>query len=930
MTAKLSVRDLEIITHWSGHDPVQVEADPRLLEMGRLLIHDGLTEVYNRRYFLARLHAEVQEQQTVVVAMLDLDGFKQVNDTVGHEGGDRVLQALAGLLQSGLPGAVVARLGGDEFALLFSGQPIESVSLVVEQFVRGLPEHWLRLGFATDLRFSAGIAAWPADGSDVDGLMRAADRALYVAKRSMTRATVLARDLNAEVQGLNASRPVSALLVGRQPIRAAILRHLAEAERGRGGLLVLRGLAGSGKSLLLEEMAEKASELGWSVLRARNQGEAGSYSPLAQLLGDSSQTSSYVHIARQLEALVSRSGKTCLMIDDLPNADLLSLFALRRLAATLTRRKVMIVGTARIDEQLPLAWAGFQAEGAAAGWLASLEVGGLSEEETGLLAESWLGSPMHPEGLAVLHQHAGGTPIHAAALLQVWNGTGDLVPGPGGWTLRPEAGLAATGPLSRVMIRQIQQLPLEVRELVGLAAVLGTHLCRASLADLSGASSDDLTDWVDRAVQARVLRTDGQAGLGFTHPLLREAAVGCLSPQTRRFAHRLVAKRLEGVRSAPAAEVARHFAAAGMTARAFPYHVEAGELALGSHDTSWARHHFQAAWKALPISVGEAEYGGWYGRLGLRLATASRRNGDPRAGAGLCAEVLAHRSGLEPEQVVRLLLEQGESARQAGSIPEAEEAHREAVSLTGVGLSESLCLDVQVLGLRLAFLQAVTPEQIVTVRRLADEAQRLGKRRLQGELMTLLATLLLQRGDLEEAAKWNLKAVPLLPIGSGTEASMARLRAGLLAGTAATARRWFQQALLAAGATGETLVQARLLRLVGSLERGAGNWRAAWRYYEQAIQFTGQQGSAVERDRSVYELGILLVWSGAVTEGIAMTRSAADSAIARGDRISAIGARERLSQALMAAGRYPEALDALVLTRDWLPQIGRASCRERV
>jgi diguanylate cyclase (GGDEF)-like protein len=161
-----------------------------LREVEKAAMTDELTELPNRRMFLARLQDEVQALQrrggTLTTLMLDLDNFKQLNDTLGHDAGDELLR-LTGPRLAGAVGqdGLVARLGGDEFAILLEAncdrETVDSVAqTVLESFNQPLEVH----GLALRLTASLGIASFPQDARDADALLKCADVAMYEAKRS--------------------------------------------------------------------------------------------------------------------------------------------------------------------------------------------------------------------------------------------------------------------------------------------------------------------------------------------------------------------------------------------------------------------------------------------------------------------------------------------------------------------------------------------------------------------------------------------------------------------------------------------------------------------------------------------------------------------------------------------------------------------------
>ena len=149
--------------------------------------HDALTGLPNRTLFQARckqaLSAATRSGRMPVVLLLDLDDFKQVNDTLGHHFGDQLLVSMATRLREAVrPGDTVARLGGDEFALLLPDGGADAGTQVAGRIAGLLERPFLLDGISLDVETSIGIAtASPAD--KVLDLVRHADTAMYVAKK---------------------------------------------------------------------------------------------------------------------------------------------------------------------------------------------------------------------------------------------------------------------------------------------------------------------------------------------------------------------------------------------------------------------------------------------------------------------------------------------------------------------------------------------------------------------------------------------------------------------------------------------------------------------------------------------------------------------------------------------------------------------------
>ena len=121
----------------------------------------------------------------VSLALLDLDHFKEINDDFGHEAGDEVLRGLEGALTGSLPqDALVARLGGDEYAVALPETPAEGALILLEEIRAHFSSRPPGPRVPRRVALSVGIASRPPHASSVAELLRAADEALYRAKRS--------------------------------------------------------------------------------------------------------------------------------------------------------------------------------------------------------------------------------------------------------------------------------------------------------------------------------------------------------------------------------------------------------------------------------------------------------------------------------------------------------------------------------------------------------------------------------------------------------------------------------------------------------------------------------------------------------------------------------------------------------------------------
>lgn len=149
--------------------------------------HDVLTGLCNRIRFEDRLQHAItrarRENRTFALLFLDLDGFKEINDTYGHHKGDEVLVTIAQRLSGVLRDSdSTARMGGDEFAALLEGDiSTGDARAVAEKIITAIDTPLP--GLALSVSASVGMALYPWDGTDADTLLRCADQAMYRAKR---------------------------------------------------------------------------------------------------------------------------------------------------------------------------------------------------------------------------------------------------------------------------------------------------------------------------------------------------------------------------------------------------------------------------------------------------------------------------------------------------------------------------------------------------------------------------------------------------------------------------------------------------------------------------------------------------------------------------------------------------------------------------
>jgi diguanylate cyclase (GGDEF)-like protein len=166
---------------------------------GHEALHDSLTGLPNRTLFNDRaeqaIRAASRESSSVGVMVLDLDRFKEVNDTLGHDQGDLLLQKIAAILQETPRQCdTVARFGGDEFAILAPDATPREAEAIAARMLAAFEQPITMNELELSIGASVGVACWPQHGGDLPTLLKRADRAMYMAKQTKSRYHIFATE----------------------------------------------------------------------------------------------------------------------------------------------------------------------------------------------------------------------------------------------------------------------------------------------------------------------------------------------------------------------------------------------------------------------------------------------------------------------------------------------------------------------------------------------------------------------------------------------------------------------------------------------------------------------------------------------------------------------------------------------------------------
>jgi diguanylate cyclase (GGDEF)-like protein len=152
-----------------------------------MAVTDSLTGLYVRRYFMVKfqeeLHRADRYNKILSIVMADIDRFKKINDTYGHDVGDKVLQTIGKFFQKNIRDVdIIARYGGEEFIVMIPEADREAAYCMAERLREKFSE--IDLGELPNITISLGIAAYPDDGTEIEDLLKKADAAMYAAKQA--------------------------------------------------------------------------------------------------------------------------------------------------------------------------------------------------------------------------------------------------------------------------------------------------------------------------------------------------------------------------------------------------------------------------------------------------------------------------------------------------------------------------------------------------------------------------------------------------------------------------------------------------------------------------------------------------------------------------------------------------------------------------
>lgn len=797
---------------------------------------DDLTRLPLRSAFLEAASAAIERARRsslpVSLLVIDVDYFKQVNDTYGHLQGDDVLVGVAELLRRTLRAAdVPARYAGDEFVALLSDTGATGARDVAERICAAVRGHVFPLRDrpgAVPMTVSVGVASFPDDGDSSDALFAAADRALYQVKRA-GRDGVASASAAADLPPA-AATPRVERFVGRGAELRALGRYVEEAASGHPRLVLVAGEAGVGKTTLVQQL-EPDLRLRAGLLARGRCVEADvrpPYAPWGDIVGaihrrhpvepprpwrqlprvvpalagggdePLDRYALFEEIALYLR-LASASRPIAIALDDAQWATPETWDALEFVVDALDAERLIVLLTVRSEELRGEALVRRQRLSRNP-LFREVAVGRLGREELRRWAEAvFHRQDVGHEFLHYLFARTEGNPLLTVQMLRALIDSGAMRFTGERWEWERTAELPIPTPVVDLVERRLGQLPPESRRTLAGVAILGRDFDIELAVDAEVAPEAALLTAVEDGVRAGVIGVSVQGGVdryAFTHALFAELLVQGMVPRRRRAAHERAAQTL--LRRAPgaAAAIARHFDEAADSPNAYAYALQAAAQArvVYAHD--------------------EAE---------RFLLVAERHAGT----AAELAEVRARR---------------GELAEAVGRYADAEQLLELAAGwFAGQGdRLRALPLRRRVERVR-ALLGRPARETIERARALLAEAEQLGLARERVVLLDLLSEAHARAGDHAAAEREAWAAVHAT--GSVGDAT---LRADALDRLAVTVARVHpeqgsdihRQALALYELTGDAPGEATALAHLGIAELRRGRWQEAQQAIERAVQIT--------------------------------------------------------------------------------------------
>jgi diguanylate cyclase (GGDEF)-like protein len=639
-----------------SHDRTPEPGAPSEIEQLRTLLYtDDLTGLYNRRFFRHCVAEQKAQSDSAnipfALLIMDVDHFKQINDTQGHAVGDQVLVRVAAVLKEELrERGWLFRYAGDEFVGLVRNGNEDHVQMLCNRLLQKITElsNDATLG-VSNLSISIGYAVYPNDTRSIGDLLEAADRALYASKHAGRNTSHSAHDVLEKQKELRGDWPLPiqcTSLIGRQHQWNLLQHHFFECRNGRGRLVFIAGEAGIGKSRLIRHFVRRQRVSDYHILigDCTEATIVHSYGPIRDALkkGFEAKDPATVNVYRELsdshrqvllelvpqfdrfektplivtkssdryfllESIflllqgLSRQLPTVLILEDIHWGDEATLSLLQFIAKNIQKEKLLLVVTLREEEAVQSMIPSILQSMSRENLYDRVELKPLTFEETSLmLNEIFRGYPISPALQQWLYSEAEGIPFYVEELLKLLIDEGYLERTPEEIRLTTPEKFILPYSIRALIQRRIQRLDEPSRKLLSMASIIGKEFDLKTLARLTGDNEGQLLDVLENLTKLQLIHEDTDGGAErfiFHHTKIRDVIYDQIGSIRRKKYHKNVGEILEELHASEiqlcAEDLAYHFEKADEPVKAAYYSLVAGKKSLQIHAYLDAFNHFQ-------------------------------------------------------------------------------------------------------------------------------------------------------------------------------------------------------------------------------------------------------------------------------------------------------------------------------------------------
>src|SRR3954471_22345960 len=593
---------------------------------------DDLTGLTMRRPFVDaanRVLSERHQYANISLFVIDVDEFKNVNDTYGHLQGDAVLKTIAESVRGQIGGTgLIGRYAGDEFVVLLTqatGSEAREIANRLISTVRELKIPLRERAGTLGVTLSVGVATAEADQHDFESLFAAADRALYEAKRRGRDTVVWAEETTAAHRDpqLHVRQ-----FVGRKDETRRLVKLLEATLESGPAIVSVVGEAGVGKSTLVRQLAPELRLRAGSLVGGRcfETDVKRPYAPWAEALSAINQLGAggsqlWKELPRLVPELGAASGAAAqhkyvlfdevvaylraaaasrplvVVLDDMQWADTASWDLLEHVIASLERDRILICLTIRAED----------AERAVVERMRRLSrderyseiaLRRLNEREVAVwLDHVFAHQDIDPAILPLLPRYSEGNPFLTTQILRTLLDDKLIQFTSGRWELRSRGDIQLPAAVAGLMERRLEKLSPDTRRILATAAVIGRVFAIALACTAGAGSEDELLDAIDEATAHAVLESVGTGGstYSFTHSLLVNAVANSVNARRLSRIHERVAQALEEHAPSRLADIAVHYDRAGNPEKTYTFAMSAGRAAMAVYAHAEARTFFDLA-----------------------------------------------------------------------------------------------------------------------------------------------------------------------------------------------------------------------------------------------------------------------------------------------------------------------------------------------